>query len=232
MKIVCLTSNAYHNVLVPFAHYWNRFGFRQVTVACYDAPLPDLPDNFEVLRIGNQADYTWSSGLKRALTLVDDAHVMLLLEDYFLTAPADWFVIGLAAGALQNNRNIAKFDLSDDRMKYGHHPDGSALGVILSDWDAPFQTSLQAAIWRTDFLYRWLDDSENAWQFEKDGTRRIINARRRGICTDIIAGFREPPLVYANAVGGAGGKPGVIERKHMPEWMFDECVAKGWADNG
>lgn len=235
MKIVVLTSNAYHACLIPFAHYWNRFAGAQrtVIVGCYDAPLPDLPENFEPLRIGRQDGYTFSGGLRLLVSLLNDPYVLLVLEDYFLTADVDWKRIDLACERMLAHRRIAKFDLSDDRLKAPHHGDGTAQGVILSDDDAPYQTSLQAAIWRTDFLWRYLSVDEDAWAFEKYGTKRLIEARRSGASWDIVAGFSDPPLRYANAVGGMGNKPGVIEPKHMPDWQWRECVERGWAgDHG
>ena len=232
LRIVCLTSNAYHNCLEPFAHYWNRFAgaIRHVTVACYDAPAPALPDNFEVLRIGNQADFTWSSGLLKALDLLHDDVVLLMLEDYFLTEPVDWPPIDECADLVRYRTEILKIDLSDDRLKLPHrlHRPLNNGRLVENANDAPFQTSVQAALWKTDLLRGFLRADESAWQFEKQGTKRVIQHLNEHPHSVWIFGLQDPPMTYANAVGGAGGKPGVIEAKHMPEWMWDECLQKGW----
>lgn len=243
MITVCLTSNQYHKVLTPFAHYWNRFAGadRHVVIGCYDAPLPTLPPNFRAVRIGAQADYDWSSGLERLIDvlLCKEDLILLLLEDYFLTEPPDWGQIEYARATMETDERIGKFDLSDDRRKLGHSivEDAGEFGrIILSDATSRFQTSLQAAIWRTDLLYELLRVGESPWQFEKAGTDRWIEKRQSGESAfrddpyNLIYGFTEPPLWYANAVGGAGGKPGQIEAKHMPKWMWEECRQEGWLD--
>lgn len=231
MNIVCLTSNGYVNCVEPFAYYWNRFAGteRGVVVAGYDVLPMNLPANFEAVSIGSQADYTWSAGLRKLLTLLGDDLVLLMLEDYFLTALVAWHKIRQIEKMMLAERKIAKFDLSDDRLKVPHRDFDGVQGVIVSTSDAPFQMSFQAAVWRAGWLHNWLDPAWNAWEAEKLGTKRVIQARRSRSCDELICGCATPPLQYANAVGGAGGKPGVIERKHMPDWMWHECVAKGWA---
>lgn len=233
MRIVVLTSNLYHPVLEPFAYYWNTFAGdeRRVTVVCYDAPLPTLPDNFNVLRIGQQVDYTWSAGLFRALDMLDTDVILLTLEDYFLINQPNWPLIDECADLLTHRGEVVKVDLSDDRLKHDYLIDRTLKhGQLIRNADAaPFQTSLQAAIWRTNFLRRFLGPSENPWEFEKRGTKRVIAERQAGAFRGLVLGCKTPPLVYANACGGAGTKPGLIQAKHMPPWQYAECVARGWA---
>lgn len=184
-----------------------------------------------MIEIGTQADHTWSSGLLKLLDMFDDEILMLVLDDYFLTEPVNWRDVESLLALMKFDDGVAKIDLTDDRLKVEHTPSFTWQSVdrlICSASNAPFQTSLQAALWRTDFLKRFLDASEDAWQFEKHGTRRVISARQHD--TDrLILGTTDPPMRYANGVGGQGGKPGVIEARHMPAWMWEECVAKGWA---
>ena len=160
MKIVCLTSNGYVNCIEPFAHYWNRFAGsdRRVTVVGYDVAPAALPDNFDWLSLGRQADFTWSSGLLKALDLVHDDVVMLLLEDYFLSERVDWPLIDECADLMRWRTEILKIDLSDDRLKHPyrlHRPLNNGRLIENAD-DAPFQTSVQAALWKTELLRRFL----------------------------------------------------------------------------
>jgi hypothetical protein len=237
VKIVCLTSNGYINCLQPFAYYWNRFtsdeefGAYPVTVACYDVLPEGLPENFEVLSIGKQADYTWSAGLLRLLDQIEDDVILLMLEDYFLTEPVDSWKLTAIANYIGRFESVVKFDLTNDRLKSAHYNGGGIPGIdmIESAEDASFQTSLQAAFWRTSFLRRFAVPPENAWQFEKKGTYRVIAAREAETFDGVIMGTTDPPMQYANAVGGEGNHPGEITTKYMPVWMRDECVAKGWA---
>lgn len=241
MKIICLASNQYINCVEPFAYYFNRFSGddrRPVSVACYDEKPPNLPDNFEVIEIGAQSDYSWSTGLAKLLTLIDDEIILLMLEDYFLSKAVNWRVVESLLGLMQHDHDVIKCDLSDDRQKFACDRLGYFWGAeyLVSGVNTPFQASLQAALWRKDTLYSLLEPAENAWAFEKNGTKRLIAKRnemsdpRFNFCQRLhVIGTMNPPMQYANAVGGQGGKPGVIEAKHMPDWMWEECVAKGWA---
>lgn len=231
MKTVVLTSNLYHALLTPFAYYWQRYsGYQPVTVVCYDAPLPELPVNFSVVRVGKQAEMNWSLGLIEFLNSIDDELILLMLEDYFLDIHVNWKTVETIE-ELMRFPCIGKVDLTDDRLKLGFRDFGCYNGIHLvsTDEDAPFQTSLQAAIWRKQFLWECLSDGETPWEFEKHGTNRLIRRRQTSSRTPLIFGTREKPLSYANACGGMGNKPGVIERKHMPPAMWQECIEKGWA---
>lgn len=231
MRIVVLTSNQYHNCLPPFAHFWNKFAgtLRRVTVACYDAPVPELPPNFDALRIGNQADYTWSAGLLKFLDMIEDDVILLMLEDYFIEYAIGWQGID-DLRRLFDYGSIQKIDLSGDRQKveFIERDIYSNFLLIESVDSSPYQASVQAALWRTSFLKRILAPHETAWQFEKYGTKRIIDQRQRGMPTQILGTLNVHPMYYINAVGGEGNFPGQITEKYMPQWMRDECRAKGW----
>lgn len=240
MRIVCLTSNGYINCIEPFAYYWNKFDpdRHPVTVAHYDVAPTNLPDNFDLIEIGRQADYAWSGGLLKLLDMIDDPLIMLLLEDYFLIEPVKWRVVNSLISLMTHDTDVMKCDLTDDRLIWNYKESGyfHAAAMVTSVPTEPFQASLQAALWQKDTLKQFLDPNEDAWQFEKNGTKRIIAAREALSDSRFkfsqhlhVMGTRDHPVRYANAVGGAGNKPGVIEAKHMPAWMFEECVAKGWA---
>ena len=115
--------------------------------------------------------------------------------------------------------DIAKIDLSGDRMKTPYRDYGVVDGVELvqSTEDASFRGSIQAAIWRKSYLQKHLNLSWDAWQFEKHGCRDDA----------AILGTVEPVLSYVNAVGGAGNKPGEYDHKKIPTWMWKEMQEKG-----
>lgn len=232
MQIIVLTSNQYVNVLAPFAHFWQQFAgdARPVVVAGYDVAPPELPPRWEFQSIGRQRDYTWSGGLLRLLEMRrqagHDEPFLLLLEDYFLTAPVDWAAIDEAAFLMQIAPGIDKIDLSGDRLKTPHTVLGPTF--VKSDTGALFQMSMQAALWHPRMLKKYLRSDENAWQAEKAGTKRVNHALEHTGDGPLILGLRTPPLIYINAVGGEGNHPGVISPKYMPEWMREECAAEGW----
>lgn len=224
MHAVCLTSNNYIHCVKPFAYLWDKFFGLPCLVAGYDVQPAELPPGFEFLSIGAQADYTWSAGVLRLLDLIPDEVFILVLEDYFLSEQVDVEAVASLAELIQRRADVAKIDLTDDRLKVGHVSYGRFrhVSLIRSVDDAPFQMSVQAAIWRKGFLRAYLDPEENAWRAEKIGTRRIVDARMQGLERRLILGARTPPMRYVNAIGGEGTMPGTWARHRFPTWMLEE----------
>jgi hypothetical protein len=235
MKWVCLTSNGYHRILPGFAHLFNKWvsDTQEITVAGYDAPPPALPRNFRFMSLGKQSDYTWSSGLARLCSLLTDQHILLTLDDYWIDRPVDIGLIYRLETYMRNNPEIVKMDLTNDRLKLEHtawaDPDAPT-PLILSGTETLFQASTQAAIWDRRFLWRFLNEKESAWEYEKRGTKRIIEARKRGTFDGLILGCQSPPMWYVNAVGGEGSMPGVFALKRFPQWMLSEMRSLGFME--
>jgi hypothetical protein len=234
LEVTVLTSNNYLRCLPPFAYLFNKFWSNQqpVKVVRYEIRPNNLPANFSNYAIGQQSDYTWSSGLIKYLKYHNGDLALLMLEDYFIDNLVDTRAIRAAWDYMNRHPEIAKIDLSGDRLKVPHtpyvHP---TLGIdspaIQSAPDSPFQTSLQAAIWRKDFLLRFLNPKESPWQFEKMGTKRVIRAREAGEFEGLILGFKNPPLSYVNAIGGEGQNPGEWDRKKIGPGLWGELAGRG-----
>lgn len=227
MKIICLTSNEYLNILPGFAYLFNKFYPNQeITVVRYEDRPYGLPDNFKNFAIGQQSNYSWSGGLKRYLDEIDDEFVLLMLEDYYLDKPVDIDTINLIQKYMVNSPETVKFDLTDDRLKVIHNQVSIAyledsdktFNYIQSEITAPFLASVQAAIWRVDFLKAILNTKDNPWQFEKNPRTKKYLKEHNGV----ILGCVNPPMSYINAVGGEGNKPGQYDLKKIPQWMIDE----------
>lgn len=236
MKNIVLTSNGYVNVLSGFAYLFNKFYPNQeVTVVRYDVRPPKLPANFNQFAIGLQSDYSWSGGLKYYLESIDDEFVMLMLDDYYLDKPVDVSKIDCLRQFIEFNSKVVKIDLTNDRSKVKHdlYEDSiltcvtnngqNEIEMIQSDINAPFLASVQAAIWRKDFLIAILNNKDNAWQFEKNKrTKKYLQDNNA-----VILGCVNPPMSYVNAVGGEGNNPGQYDLKKIPSWMIDELKANG-----
>lgn len=229
MKTIVLTSNEYLNIIPGFAYLFNKFyPGQEVTVVRYEDRPYGLPDNFKNYAIGQQSNYSWSGGLKRYLTDIEDEFVLLMLEDYYLDKDVDLGTLTGCKNLMIHRPEIVKIDLTDDRLKVAHSKSNYALkdkpdSVVLeyfiqSDINAPFLASVQAAIWRKDFLMSILNTKDNPWQFEKNPRTKAYLKKHNGV----ILGCVNPPMSYINAVGGEGNKPGQYDLKKLPEWMIEE----------
>lgn len=164
-------------------------------------------------------------------SLLDDQHLTVLLEDYWLDRPVDLGLLYHLEGYMRNNSQIVKIDLTNDRVKLEHtawnDPDAPT-PLILSGPETLFQASTQAAIWDRRFLWRFLSEKESAWEYEKRATKRMIEARKRGTFDGLILGCQVPPVSYVNVCGGEGTMPEVWALKRMPMWMQNEMKASGF----
>jgi len=233
MNLYVLTSNKYVHCLPPFAHLFVKYwGLTQpVTIVGYEErPNRTLPRNFTFLSLGKQASYTWSRGLMALLERIRDEYFILMLEDYFLDHPVRRATVDMCEQVMMERPEVVKIDLTDDRQKVEHETTDMGkpygLNFILSAPGAAYQGSVQAAIWRREFLLRFLNAKEDAWMAEKNFTRRVIKARQEGYDGKIL-GLVQPPLHYVNAVGGEGNHPHIWAKKRFPAWMWSELTAHG-----
>ena len=232
MKIVVLTSNKYVHCIPGFMYLFNKHCAAplDVDIVGYNVAPSSLLPNYNWVSLGDQKDYTWSSGLAYYLdhSIPHIEHVLFLLDDYFMSAPVGLDMIDHMYETMLSQSNIVKVDLSGDRLKFPHRMLEQFVVSIVSTPDSAFQTSTQAAIWRTDFLRRFLQPSENAWQFEKKGTKRVIQARELQAFDGVILGTISPAMTYVNAIGGEGNMPKVWAKKRFPQALWNELIELGY----
>lgn len=241
IQVVVATSNKYCHLIAPFAHYFDKFWDNQipVTVVRYDVRPPKT--RFYNIAVGNQADFTWSAGIAAYLDLqtqpawhfAPDLFVFML-EDYFLSAPANAELIRQLWRYMADHPEIAKIDLSGDVQKRGHSDYGEVgnAKLVKADDDSLYQTSTQAAIWRREYMRRYLRKNEDTWQFERAGSKRVIKDRQsKGDKTPgLVLGVGPAPLAYINAVGGEGKAPGQYDLRKIPAWMQAELREHRWLE--
>jgi hypothetical protein len=237
VRIIALTSNDYIHCLPPFCYLFNRHwpGRPQVEVVCYDQLPGELPANFEVISLGRQEDYTWSGGLLKYLETVPDELVLLLLEDYFLISPVDPATVAALARYVENEPSIGRLDLTADRLRFPYYSYREIGGVELV-WAVKdkqifnpaggfrsrlFLMSFQASIWRKSFLTGHLNPTEDPWQAEREGTRRIVE---NGGDWQIL-GCGQPVLDYQIAI--KAGKPGLWRTEKIPPHLLAELNEEG-----
>jgi hypothetical protein len=129
--------------------------------------VPCTDEGATPITIGD--DLTWSKGTRAMLEHIDTPTVLILLDDFFFTAP----VLTSHLEALHGD--FERLDAACLRLVPMPPPDlrlarFDAVGEIAPG--APYRVSLQAAFWRKDDLLALLDDHENPWQMEVLGSRR------------------------------------------------------------
>jgi hypothetical protein len=149
----------------------------------------NIPD-FEPMFCYTPADvHKWCETLGKFLSTLDDEYILLMLDDYWVQEVDQWLFSRAQLGV---EEGAAKVDLSGDRVKFPHtlRPDG----FVESAANAPYRTSLQAALWRVDYLMRYCCDGWSPWDFELQGRNM---ARDDGA---LILGTSRPALRYINVM--------------------------------
>ena len=215
VRVVVLTSDRYIWCLRPFAYLFNTYwsSLQPVNVYGFSPPGFGIPQNFSFTSIAREnypAD-RWSDQLIQALNRFDDELFVLLLEDYLLCRTVDHQGIATLVDYMVEHPNIVRLDLTADRLyvmgmhdvePYGHYD------IIECQKDAPYQMSLQAAIWRKSLLRNLLVNGKSAWEVEIHSD--MTNTPYR------VVGTRQYPVRYANAVLKGKVVAGEIERIQEP----------------
>jgi hypothetical protein len=114
-------------------------------------------------------DLSWSQTLARGLERIPSRHVLLMLEDFFLTGPVDTANIRRLHDAMLDLGAVYLRLLAAPNPDIPH-PKLPDIGFIKKG--APYRTSLQIAFWDRSVLLGLLRENESAWDFEMVGSRR------------------------------------------------------------
>ena len=132
-------------------------------------------------------DRGWGVNLKKALSTIKTRYVLYLQEDYLLCALTDDAFLANILEVMQANPHVVHCQLAADHVWFrkgqpfvekASFEGADFLNHSLSErmlkksLRARYRTSLQAALWRKDALYRLIVDDETPWQFEKKGSKR------------------------------------------------------------
>lgn len=220
-EFLIVASNKYVHCLPATYHLLNEHcGTPQARLLRYDVRPPKPPENIVQCAVGKQANYSWSTGLSVMLaSVVQNDKIVMILEDYWITR-ADMAAVKALWEYMDEHPQVMKIDLSGDlaRRACEIHDIVGDVTLVRAAEGVKFRASVQAAIWRRDWLCQHASEHEwNAWQFEKHA------------CNDgtLVLGVVRPLIEYVNAIGGQGNKPGEYDHKKIPAELWSDLAEKG-----
>ncbi len=167
--------------LRPFFYMQQKYApWMRGYVAGFSPPQFDIPNDWQFVSLGKFRDYPinkWSNAVRNLIgnTGFTEERFILMLEDYFILRRVDESVIRQLGHYMQTHSDIAKIDLTTDRLYASDMRDYEACGqldLIIDNPSSAYNTSVLAAIWdKYDFLNLLVDD-ETPWQFELEGSNR------------------------------------------------------------
>lgn len=199
-KVYVITSDGYLKALKAFSYlfckYWSET--QPAVIVGFKAPDFELPPNFSFMSMGDQRNYPigrWSDALIKLLNTIDDSHLILMLEDYYLTRGVDTDAVRILYDYARQFTYTVRVDLTGDRL-YAHGADldyGTVgrLDLIKSMPGSPYHLSTMAAIWNRELLLKVLVPNESPWDVEIIGTTRLSHQPDM-----LVLGTRQWPVKY------------------------------------
>jgi hypothetical protein len=193
-----------------FADVWPGF-FTLLFRFWPDRPYPlylisnhiTFPDE-RVLPLQVGTDLSWSQTLAGGLERIGTQYVLLMLEDFFLTAPVDTAHLRRLHATMVDKAAVY-LRLTANPKPQNPYPEQPDIGFIAKG--AAYRTSLQAAFWDRQVLLDLLQENESAWDFEIKGSRRSdrISEPFLSVCEGIS------PIAYRQTVRRGKWLPAAIQ---------------------
>jgi len=236
MRVFVTTNDRHLWILPAFAYLFNKYwsSLQPVVVAGYSRPDFELPPNFEFYQIA-EANYPvekWSDGVVQFLESVNDELFVWMLEDMLLTRTVDVRAVGSLAEYMTLHHEVIRIDLTADRLYAGASPGQrpeyeyyGSMDLVWSEPSSPYHLSLQAAIWRRDYLLNYMIPGETPWQLEMAGTERLSSTPEV-----VVLGTRQLPCRYTLALKSE--HPTEPSITGMRQEDYDYLVERGWLPEG
>lgn len=178
-RILCMTSDPYLPAVKPFMWLLNKYWRPnpEVIVAGFTKPDFDLPINAKFLSLGKFSEFPlgkWSDALAVALQMIEDEHIIIMLEDYWIVRPVDIYAVSALYEYAKRAPDVIKVDLCADRLfsagvkRHQYHI--GYIELLVSDPMSPYHMSLMTGIWKVEHLMGIIQPDWSPWDIETIGT--------------------------------------------------------------
>lgn len=174
-NLMILTSDGYSDLwaacLGQINKYWKEYtGKIIINTESKKANSNICKNELSYLKNKYTKEFPWSGRLYDALLECDCEYVILLLDDFILTEKVDNEEIDKCVNRMENDPNIACFNFIPTNGPV--ITDDSYDRFELKSKKSDFRINLQAALWRKQYLLKFIRKHENPWQFETWGNLR------------------------------------------------------------
>ena len=168
IALLIISCDKYHELWTPLIKtydlYWNNCDLDK-----YLLSNNRIFENSSIQTIAVGEDVTWSSNLIKALQILKKkyTHVFLSFDDLFLKSKVDNLKFNLVTDSfLKIDGNCLKYIVGPKHTQYYN----SFFGEISAG--SLYRPTCVFSLWKIEILLKILDVSENAWQFERNGSGR------------------------------------------------------------
>ncbi|MBQ7522319.1 MAG: hypothetical protein IJU14_05505 [Clostridia bacterium] len=170
MAVLVCSCDKYKSAWQPmfelFFKFWNDCPYR-----VYLMTNNAVYTHERVTTVCTGDDVSWSKSFKKVLEFLKEKYVLVIMEDYFLQSKVKNEDFDLVLDYIKKNDTdcFRIFPTPPPDKKYGYC--GEFMTGIIAE-NASYRVSLQAGIWKREYLLSLIDEKESAWQFEHMGSKR------------------------------------------------------------
>lgn len=187
ITILVNTSDSFEDCWDPFftlfARYWPNCSYPIVlNTESKDYSFEGLNIVCSKVALGENRRLTWSECLARALDGIKSPYILYLQEDYFLESGVREDALNLMLDFVRGGQaDVIRLSEAKDAGPWLVKEDAIAWKVSRR---AKYQISLQAALWRKDFLRAQIRLHETPWQLESYGSKRLKRQKTKIYCVN------------------------------------------------
>lgn len=179
LTVLIIGFDGYVDVWRHSADLLNRFWKNRPRTILANSELRPNYQNIEIVNAGKDAE--WSKKAIEALKVIDTEYVLLMLEDFFISAEIENETIANTL-RFMDTENIDYCQVLVQAFNQSWVQAKSYKGnkhILAIDSNKKYPINLQAAIWRKSYLQEALGEGNyNAWTFEMNHMYDIVNTDR------------------------------------------------------
>jgi hypothetical protein len=205
------TTDSFEDCWIPFftlfKKYWPEYdGVIYLNTEIKSFEFPGL----NIISIQNNKSkpndkITWSECLIRALNVIETDVILYLQDDYFFKDIVKHDLINKYVNLMHDNKSIDCIHLTDQAV-LSENVMSPYEGLYPVKLKQTYRISCQAALWKKETLLKYVRPHENAWQFEKFGSKRGLIYKDVFFVVDpnkiILNQFEIIPYVFTGIIKG------------------------------
>ncbi len=139
---------------------------------------------YEGVEVLNTGEDTWSKRVINALHTIETEYVLFFLEDFFLMSEVQEDLFDEALSLIKKNNQVGMISFNPEVSKAIWHTKRIRGEQHFEEVKKTTTARINAvcALWRKDFFLKVLQEEENPWEFESNGTERAKKYKEKVLC--------------------------------------------------
>lgn len=227
MRIYITTYDKSSHILKLYEHLADKYipEWKDFTVLGYKE-FPQLSDRFNIVSIKEKQEgiSKWTKDYYDYFKNIEGEYIFMCMDDMLPASEIDWEVFLTTFGYMASESKIGRYELGTG---HGWHKE-TPIAMKFKDWhiyeygkDSEYMISCQPAIWRKEYLLKYLNHDWDMWQFEVEGSKI---AKTDGYSTIATKGRY---ALRTNHTVSTGRYPGLMNINGLNHQDVEEMISLG-----